>query len=251
MRRPFIAGNWKMNLEKESISMLCKAIEEIAPKVQGVEIGVFPPYPYLSFVADIFEGSGVTVGGQDLYFEKKGAFTGAVSGSMLKDVGAASVLIGHSERRHVFGDGDEITRKKMSAAMEAGLKPVLCVGEKLPERESGKTAEVVLRQVKEGTRGFAVEALKDLVIAYEPVWAIGTGVTASPEQAAEAHAIIREWFGSAFSADFADQLRILYGGSVTPDNVDTLMAADDVDGALVGGASLKPELFGRIIRFNH
>ncbi len=251
MRRPLISGNWKMNLDRTGILNLCGAIKETVSSVTDVEVGVFPPFPYLSLVKETLENSGVFIGGQDLYFETQGAFTGQVSGPMLKDAGATHVLVGHSERRHLFGDTNEITLKKMQAALDAGLKPVLCVGEKLPEREADRTAEVVIRQIEEGTRDLSEESLKDLVVAYEPVWAIGTGMTATPEQAGVAHRIIRDWFGNSFSHGFAEKLRILYGGSVTPDNVDALMAVDGVDGALVGGASLKPELFEGIIRFNH
>jgi triosephosphate isomerase len=250
MRRPYISGNWKMNLNRDGVLELCSSIRQVATSVPNVEIGVFPPYPYLPLVVEAFKDTQITVGGQDLYFEKKGAFTGEVSGAMIKDVGAASVLVGHSERRHLFGDTDEDCRKKMRAALDAGLKPVLCLGEQLPEREAGRTAEVVIKQAEEGTRGFSEEELKDMVIAYEPVWAIGTGVNATPDQAEEAHQMIRNWFQSAFSTAFADGLRILYGGSVSPDNVDSLMAGANVDGALVGGASLKAESFCRIICFN-
>lgn len=249
MRRPFLSGNWKMNLDQEGIAALCNTIKKAALEVEGIEIGVFPPYPYLAFVVEALSGTRVAVGGQDLYFEKKGAFTGQVSGGMLKDVGASCVLIGHSERRHVFGETLEDTCRKTRAALDSGLTPVLCVGEQLDEREAGRTADVVLKQLDEGLSGMKEEELGGLIIAYEPVWAIGTGVTATPDQAGEAHGIIRQWVGSHFSAAFADALRILYGGSVTPDNVDDLMAVEGVDGTLVGGASLKPESFDRIIRF--
>jgi triosephosphate isomerase len=250
MRCPFIAGNWKMNLDRASILDLCESIRDSASKVTGIDVGVFPPYPYLAIVSAALEDTGLFVGGQDLYFETKGAFTGQVSGSMLRDVGASMVLVGHSERRHLFGDTNEICRKKLSAALDVGLKPVLCVGEKLPEREAGQTADVVIQQIKEGTQGFSEDALKDLVIAYEPVWAIGTGVNATPNQAEEAHQLIRQWFCDSFSDVFGQGLRILYGGSVSPENATRLMAGPNVDGALVGGASLKAESFGGIIRFN-
>jgi len=249
LRRPFISGNWKMNLDRASIAALSSAIKEIAPTVAHEEVGIYPPYPYLAEVVDAMKGAGVSIGGQDLHYEKKGAFTSQISGSMLKDVGASHVLVGHSERRDLFGDTNEICCKKIGAALDAGLVPVLCLGEHLPDRQEGKTSEVVLKQASEGLKGFSESNLKDLVIAYEPVWAIGTGVTATPEQAEEAHKVIRDWIASTFSREFAEKLRILYGGSVTPDNVDTLMAVDNVDGALVGGASLKPESFLRIMKF--
>lgn len=251
MRRPFISGNWKMNLERESIAVLCKTIGEAAPAVPDVDVAVFPPYLYIPQVLDALKYSKVIVGAQDLHFEKKGAFTGKVSGPMLKDVGATHVLIGHSERRHIFGETLDDTRKKVGAALDAGLVPVLCIGEQLSEREAGRTEDVVIEQLAEGLKGFSESDLKTLIIAYEPVWAIGTGVTATPDQAGEAHSIVRQWFAKAYSAGLAEALKILYGGSVSPDNVDTLMAVDGVDGALVGGASLKAESFERLIRFKH
>jgi triosephosphate isomerase len=250
MRRPLLAGNWKMNLDRQSINELCATIVKAASDLSDRDIGVFPSHIYLTQVVGLFEGTSVQVGGQDLHYEEKGAFTGATSGYMIKDVGATHVLIGHSERRHVFGDTNEDTARKLEAALKHSLVPVFCIGEKLPERESGKTADVVVAQLKEGLRDMSEERLKDMVVAYEPVWAIGTGHTATPEQAGEAHAIVRDWFASAYSSAFAENVRILYGGSVTPDNVDTLMAVDGVDGTLVGGASLKAESFDRIMRFN-
>jgi triosephosphate isomerase len=239
-----------MNLDRKQIATLCDLIAKAAAERGEVEIGVFPPFPYIGFTTRKLKDTGVVVGGQDLYHEAKGAFTGAVSGSMLTDMGATHVLIGHSERRHIFGDSPEDTAKKMRAALDADLIPVFCVGEKLPEREAGRTGEVVVEQLAKGLDGFPEQELKTMVIAYEPVWAIGTGKTASPEQAGEAHSIVREWFASEYSGAFAENVRILYGGSVTPDNVDSLMAVDGVDGTLVGGASLKPELFDRIMRYN-
>ena len=249
VRKPFIAGNWKMNLDRARINGLCEAVRASAAAAPGVEVGLFPPFPYIAMVVEALKGTEIVVGGQDLYFEKQGAYTGQVSAAMLRDVGAVRVLVGHSERRHLFGDTDETVRKKLAAALDAGLDPVLCVGEQLPERKAGRTAEVVLRQVAEGLRGFPEDRLDRLVIAYEPVWAIGTGVHATPEQAGEAHAIIRNWCSESLSETFAERLRILYGGSVTPDNVADLMAVEGVDGALVGGASLKPDSFDRIVRY--
>ncbi|MFH2001422.1 MAG: triose-phosphate isomerase [Planctomycetota bacterium] len=251
MKRPFISGNWKMNLDRDSISVLCKTINNAAPAVPDVDIAVFPPYPYLSYVVEKFRGTSVLVGGQDLHYEKKGAFTGKVSGPMLKDVGVTHVLIGHSERRHIFGETLADTRKKVEAALESRLIPVLCIGEKLSEREAGRTAEVVIEQLSEGLKSLSENDLATLIIAYEPVWAIGTGVTATPDQAGEAHQIVRQWFFGTYSEGYAGALRILYGGSVSPDNVDTLMAVKGVDGALVGGASLKAESFDRLVRFKH
>jgi len=249
MRRPFISGNWKMNLDAKSITALCASIAAAAKDRSEIDIGVFPSFPYLSLVNERLKGTHVKVGAQDLYFEEKGAFTGAVSGAMVKDAGATHVLIGHSGRRHVFGDSHAVTARKLGAALKAGLTPVFCIGEQLPEREADRTEAVVVAQLEGGRKGLSQDALKDLVVAYEPVWAIGTGRTATPGQAGEAHAIVRGWLASAYSTAFAEKVRILYGGSVTPENVDQLMAVEGVDGTLVGGASLKPDSFDRIIRF--
>ncbi len=247
-RIPFIAGNWKMNLRRDSIGELTTTLKELAPAVPGVEIAVFPPYPYIAEVVSLSEGT-LSIGGQDLYFEKKGAFTGQVSGNMLKDVGATHVLIGHSERRHVFGETCEETARKVAAALESELAPLLCVGELLSEREAGRTTEVVRTQIEGGLEGRTETELARLIIAYEPVWAIGTGVTATTEQAGEVHTMIREMFEGMYGNSFAKKLRILYGGSVKPDNVDELMAVPDIDGVLVGGASLAAESFSRIVSF--
>jgi len=253
-RRPFIAGNWKMNLDSASIGALVAALRPQAEKLASVEVGIFPPYVYIPEVIRA-AGGALAVGGQDLYFEKSGAFTGQISAGMLKDIGATHVLIGHSERRHVFGETNADTGLKMTAAIEAGLKPILCVGELLSEREAGRTSQVVRGQIEAGLAGKDADQLAGLTIAYEPVWAIGTGVTATTGQAGEMHAEIRAMLkemhggGTVGNGGFADAVRILYGGSVKPDNVDELMAVPDIDGVLVGGASLKAESFTRIVGF--
>ena len=247
-RRPFIAGNWKMYLDRAAIGELVAAFKDQALSLPDVEVGVFPPYPYISEVVQAAEGA-LSVGGQDIYFEKEGAFTGQVSAAMLKDIGATYALIGHSERRHVFGETSADTARKVTAALEEGLKPVLCVGELLSEREAGRTNEVVKEQIEVGLKGRTADELSDLVVAYEPVWAIGTGVTATTEQAGEVHAEIRRMLSDMYSDRFAQKVRILYGGSVKPGNVDELMAVPEIDGVLVGGASLKAESFNRIIGF--
>jgi len=248
-RRPFIAGNWKMNLDRESIAALLEPLTGQAADLPAVEVGVFPPYPYIAEVIRRVQGK-ISVGGQDLYFEKKGAFTGQVSGAMLRDVGATHVLIGHSERRHVFGETNQDTSRKMAAALDVGLHPVLCVGETLDQREAGQTTQVVWDQIGAALEGLTISDLTGLTIAYEPVWAIGTGVTATTEQAAEVHAEIRKMLSGMFSDDFAEAIRILYGGSVKPSNVDELMAVSAIDGVLVGGASLKADSFTRIVGFS-
>jgi len=247
-RRPFIAGNWKMYLDRAAIGELARALKDQAETLPGVEVGVFPPYPYISEVIETTQGA-LSVGGQDIYFEKEGAFTGQVSAAMLKDIGATYALIGHSERRHVFGETSDDTARKVAAALDHGLRPVLCVGELLSEREAGRTNEVVKEQIEVGLKGRTADELADLVVAYEPVWAIGTGVTATTEQAGEAHAAIRAMLTIMYSEDFAQKVRILYGGSVKPGNVDELMAVPEIDGVLVGGASLKAESFTRIVGF--
>jgi len=247
-RRPLIAGNWKLNLDSAAIGALTAVLKAQAEALPSVEVGVFPPFVYISEVVRA-AGKAISVGGQDLYFEKSGAFTGQISGAMLRDVGATHVLIGHSERRHVFGETGADTGRKTAAAIEAGLKPVLCVGELLSEREAGETSRVVRGQIEAGLANRNADQLADLTIAYEPVWAIGTGVTASVEQAGAMHAEIRGMLREMFGGEFADKVRILYGGSVKPDNVDELMAVPDIDGVLVGGASLKAESFTRIVGF--
>ncbi|MDX6768069.1 MAG: triose-phosphate isomerase [Elusimicrobiota bacterium] len=248
LRRPLLAGNWKMHLTLAESAALAKAVAAAAPSASG-EAAVFVPFTALTVVAEVLKGSPVRVGAQDCYWEEKGAFTGEVSAVQVKDAGASMVLIGHSERRKLFNDTDEWINKKLAAALKAGLTPVVCVGETLEERESQKTWRVLETQVAGGLKGFAPADLSKLVIAYEPVWAIGTGKTATPQQAQEAHLFIRGQLKKLHGDGFAAGTRVLYGGSVTAENVDSLMAQPDVDGALVGGASLKPDAFARIMGF--
>jgi triosephosphate isomerase (TIM) len=248
MRRFLVAGNWKMNTDLASGTALTAALAAAAPEMSpGAEILVCPPYPYLTAVSAAAAESAVQLGAQDVYYEASGAFTGEVSVDMLKDVGCSHVIIGHSERRHVFGETDEVTNQKVKASIAGGLKVILCVGELLSEREANQTESVLDRQMSGGLAGVSEQDAVDLVIAYEPVWAIGTGVTASPQQAESAHAHIRKWVAERYNPAFSDQIRILYGGSVKPDNALTLMQQPNVDGALVGGASLTPENFVPII----
>ena len=216
----------------------------------NVEIIVAPSYTSLAKVAELAKDSDIQVSAQDVHWEDKGAFTSAVSPVQAKDAGATHTLIGHSERRSVFGDTDEILNKKVAAALRHGIKVIFCVGETLEEREANKTLEVIENQLKNGLKDFTEEQLAGLVIAYEPVWAIGTGKTATPEQAQEVHAAIRAYLAKAYSAAYAEATRILYGGSVKDSNVDEIMAKPDVDGALVGGQSLIADKFARIINFN-
>lgn len=248
-RTPIIAGNWKMHNTLAESAALITALTKSGNK-NHVEIIVAPSYTSLAKVAELANGSEIKVAAQDVHWEDKGAFTSAVSPVQAKDAGATHTLIGHSERRSVFGDTDEILNKKVAAALRHGLTVIFCVGETLEQREAGKTLSVIEEQLKNGLNGFTEEQLKGLIIAYEPVWAIGTGKTATPDQAQEVHAAIRAYLGKAYSAAFAGATRILYGGSVKDTNVDEIMAKQDVDGALVGGQSLVAEKFARIINYN-
>ena len=250
MRKPFVAGNWKMNTDShtsvELVGRIASGFVEKAGK--SVTVAVCPPFVYLQAVAKALGSSGIAVGAQDMYFESEGAFTGEISASMLKDVGCLYCLCGHSERRHVIGETDELINKKVAAAIAGGLLPILCVGELLEEREASQTNEVVTRQVKEGLAGLNAEKLQAVTIAYEPVWAIGTGLTATPEQAQEVHEFIRKLLGQMYDEEIAEEIRILYGGSVKPDNAAELMSQKDIDGSLVGGASMKADDFLAIIQ---
>lgn len=248
MRRYLIAGNWKMNTTLDSGVALAKSLVEAATAAADVaDVLVCPPFPYLLPVRDAVSGSPIEVGAQNAYFEESGAFTGEVSVDMLKDVGCGSVILGHSERRHVLGETDETINLKVKAVLAKGLKAVLCVGELLSEREAGQTELVLDTQMQGGLADVSADDLKNVVIAYEPVWAIGTGKTASPEQAESAHAHLRKWVETNYTHEVAEQLQILYGGSVKPANAESLLTQPNVDGALVGGASLKDELFVPII----
>jgi len=250
MRTPLMAGNWKCNTVLTEAVDLAKAVAATAEKNPNVDVAVCAPAPFLAPVADALKESKVGLGGQDCHWEAGGAFTGAVSTGMLKSVGCEYVLTGHSERRAVFGDSDADVNKKTLKVLEEGLKAILCIGELKEERESGETFNVCDVQLTEGLKGVSAEMMKDVVIAYEPVWAIGTGLTATPEVAQETHEYIRKWFVENYSQEVADNVIIQYGGSVNDANVDDLMACPDIDGALVGGASLKIESFSRIVNFN-
>jgi triosephosphate isomerase len=249
MRKPFVAGNWKMFGDHQSSVTLAKAVaagsEDVAR--EDVTVAVIPPFVYLQAVVKTVSSFAVAVGAQNVYFEQKGAFTGEISPAMLKDVGCTYVLCGHSERRHVIKESDELVGKKVTAAINGGLLPILCVGELLEERDGGRTEAVVDRHLKTGLAGLDAGRMEAVTIAYEPVWAIGTGRTATPKQAQEVHQFIRRRLAEMYSKSLAEETRILYGGSVKPDNAGELMAEPDVDGLLVGGASLKADDFLRII----
>jgi triosephosphate isomerase len=247
MRKILIAGNWKMNLLSATGRDLAKTLaRQYGSATTEVEILVFPPFPYLASIAENVAGSAIQVGGQNLYFAPQGAFTGEVCGDMLKDVGCQWVLVGHSERRQIFGEGDELLAQKVAAGLKHGLKVVLCVGELLSERESNQTEAVLAKQMS-GLNLVSPEQMANVVIAYEPVWAIGTGKTATTAQAQQAHAFLRSQLRSRFNSTVALETRILYGGSVKADNAFELLSQPDVDGALVGGASLKADSFIAIV----
>ena len=251
MRKPFVAGNWKMNTDSYSSVELAERIASGAMDVAAsgrVTVAVCPPFVYLQAVAKALSASNVGVGAQDIYIESKGAFTGEISASMLKDIGCTYCLCGHSERRHVIGETDELVNKKVAAALGGGLLPILCVGELRAEREASQTNEVVTRHMKNGLAGLSAEKVSAVTIAYEPVWAIGTGLTATPQQAQEVHDFIRNLLLEMYGGRLAEEIRILYGGSVKPGNAADLMAEPDIDGLLVGGASLKADDFLAIIQ---
>jgi triosephosphate isomerase (TIM) len=243
MRRKLIAGNWKMNMDRAGGVALAQGIAERAGDVPMVDLLVCPPSVYIAAVADAVKGKGIGVGGQNMYFEPSGAFTGEVSAAMLLDVGAKYVILGHSERRHIFKETDADINKKTHVALAAGLAPIVCVGELLEEREAGKTAEVIKTQFDGSLAGITESQIKGVVIAYEPVWAIGTGKVASPAQAEEVHADLRSLLAKRYNAEVAAEVRILYGGSVKASNAGELLGQPNIDGALVGGASLKVDEF--------
>ena len=249
MRIPMIAGNWKLHKTLDEATALVKELIPAVAENDKVEIVVAPVYTALSKVAEVITGSNIKLAAQNCYPEPHGAFTGEVSAPLLLDVGCRYVIIGHSERRQLFGEIDESVNRKLHAAAEAGLGVILCIGETLEEREGDRMLDVLRRQVRFALRNLSTAQMADLVIAYEPVWAIGTGVTASNEQAQEAHAFIRALVSELYDQETANAMRILYGGSVKPGNVDGLMTQPDVDGALVGGASLQAEDFARIVNF--
>ena len=245
-RVPFVGGNWKMNLLSAEALALANTVGAVARSAPAVEIAVFPPYPYLPAVRSALPTS-VHLGAQDCSAETQGAYTGQVSAPMLRDIGCSAVLIGHSERRHGLGETDALLAKKLLRALESSLIPVLCVGETLAEREVGRANAVIDAQLRGSLAGHAESALSTLVIAYEPVWAIGTGRTATPEDAAAAHRAVRQTLSDMYSARFAEQTRVIYGGSVNAKNAADLFAREEIDGGLVGGASLVAADFAAII----
>jgi triosephosphate isomerase len=248
-RKPLIAGNWKMYKTPAETTAFFKKFRPLVEQSEHAEIAICPPYLNIHAAVDAANGSRVGIGGQDLFWETEGAFTGEISGAMLRAAGCKWVIIGHSERRQHFGETDGTVLKKTIAGLRSGLKPIVCVGERLEEREAGNTAKVLVEQFTGGLAGLSPDQFLEIVIAYEPVWAIGTGKTATPEMAADAHRLVREQIKQRFGNDAAARTRILYGGSVKPDNIKGLMGQPEIDGALVGGASLDAISFASIVNF--
>lgn len=247
-RIPIVGGNWKMNTTRATATALARAVVASHGGQDAVQVVLLPPFPYLIEVAEVLQGSAIMLGAQDVYFQPDGAFTGEVSASMLRDCGCTWVLAGHSERRHVIGESDEVVNRKVLAALGAGLDVILCIGETKAQREAGETDAVNERQLQAGLRGVAAGQMKSIVIAYEPVWAIGTGLTATPEDAQAAHAAVRATLAGLFDGATAGATRIQYGGSMKPGNAAGLMARPDIDGGLIGGASLNAADFSAIVQ---
>lgn len=248
MRKPLVAGNWKLNKSIKEAVQLVTLLKRQVHETAQVDVVVCPVFTALSDVAEVLMDSPIKLGAQDLFWEEKGAFTGEVSASLIKDAGASYVIIGHSERRQFFHETDETVNKKTKAALKAGLTPIVCVGELLAERESGQTFQVIEKQLKGSLAGLSKDEISRVIIAYEPVWAIGTGKVASPEQAQEVHTFVRREVSGVFGQDIAQNIRILYGGSVKADNISQLMNQPDIDGSLVGGASLEADAFAAIVK---
>ena len=249
MRRPIIIGNWKMHKTSAEAVALVEALNASVTQIQDVDIGVAPPYTVLMAVAKALRGSAIFVAAQNMHWEPQGAFTGEISAAMLTDVGCRRVIIGHSERRQYFAETDATVNRKLRAALNAQLDPILCVGETLDQREGNATFDVLEQQIRQGLAEIPAHGMQRTVLAYEPIWAIGTGKTATPEQAQEVHAFIRDLLGALYGKALADEVRIQYGGSVNAGNIQMLMSQPDVDGALVGGASLEASSFAQIVSF--
>ncbi|HID96056.1 MAG TPA: triose-phosphate isomerase [Candidatus Latescibacteria bacterium] len=248
MRRPIVAGNWKMNKTAQEAVALVVELKELVSDVKDVEIVLCPPFTALEAVSRCIEGSDICLGAQDMFWEKSGPYTGEVSAEMLLTLGCKYVILGHSERRTHFGETNQTVNRKVKTALESGLVPIVCVGERLEERRSGDAKKVVEDQVTRAFDGVPLGGAERAVVAYEPVWAIGTGLTATPDQAQEVHSHIRQILAELYNAEVAEGIRIQYGGSIKPENARDLFAQQDIDGGLVGGASLKAESFAGIIR---
>ncbi len=250
-RLPMIAGNWKMYKTCSEAVESARQLATLAGDAEKVEIMIAPPFTALTGVFDVVRHTSIRLGAQNLHWEPEGAYTGEISGTMLFSAGCRYVIIGHSERRQYFGETDDSVNRKILAALAAGLSPVICVGESESEREAEKTFSILDKQMQNGLEGLSLNQMDSAVIAYEPVWAIGTGKTATPQQAQEVHEYLRKFLVGRFGEETAQKTRILYGGSVKPENISELMGLPDIDGALVGGASLQPETFSKIIKYKN
>jgi triosephosphate isomerase (TIM) len=248
MRKHLIAGNWKMYKTPKQAKELAQDLKTGLAAVKDVDIVICPPFTALPAVAETIRGSNIGLGAQNMHYDTKGAFTGEISPEFLLELGCKYVILGHSERRQYFNETDELINKKLVTAIKMNLYPIFCIGEKLAERESGKTFDIIKNQLVLGLMKIRA-GIDNIIIAYEPIWAIGTGKTATPEQAAEVHGFIRDWLKNNYNQTVAEEKRILYGGSVKPDNIDELMAKQELDGALVGGASLEEQSFIRLVKF--
>ena len=251
MRRPIIAGNWKMNMTVNEATVFVQSLRDLLHDVRNVDIVVCPPFPALADVSKILQGTSISLGAQNMHWELQGAYTGEVSAKMLLTAGCRYVILGHSERRLHFGETDDGVKKKVATALDSGLIPIVCVGERIEEREAGQTEQVVERQLAGAVQGLSQEEMSRIVIAYEPVWAIGTGRAATPEMADDVHRYLRELIQRMYGDKISSSARIQYGGSVTDENAVSLLTLPDIDGALVGGASLKTESFTKIVRVGY
>lgn len=249
MRKPIIAGNWKMNCTVTEAEALVSNLIPLVKNIKDREIVVCPTFTALSAISKLLKGNNIDFGAQNLHWEEKGAFTGEISAKMIKEIGCKYIIIGHSERRQYFHETDDTVNKKIKAALKVGLTPIVCIGEILEEREKGQTFTILEKQIRGGFKNLSKDEMSKLVIAYEPVWAIGTGKTATPAQAEESHIFIRKTLAKIFGEDLSSKIRILYGGSVKPENIRELMNEVDIDGALVGGASLKADSFAKIVKY--
>jgi triosephosphate isomerase len=250
-RTPLIAGNWKMYKTCDQAVETAQSLKDLVADANSVDVMIAPPFTALALVAQTLKGSTIGLGAQNLHWEAEGAFTGEIAANMISSSGCNYVIIGHSERRQYFGETDQSVNRKLRAAIDSKLIPVMCIGETEAQREAGETFSVLDKQVANGLESFVLDDLQTLIVAYEPVWAIGTGKTATTEQAQEVHAHVRQWFGQHYGDQLAQGLRILYGGSVKPSNVKDLMAMPDIDGALVGGASLDPQTFSQLVHYQN
>lgn len=250
MRKNIIAGNWKMNKTNQEAIELVSELKDRVSDVRDVEIIVCPPFTSLWSVNEVIKDTPIKLGAQNMFWEEEGAYTGEISPSMIKDVGGEFVIIGHSERRKYFEESDEVVNKKIKLALSSDLVPIVCIGETLEEREKGLAEKVVVEQLTNGLSGISLQDISKVILAYEPIWAIGTGKTATPEVADGMHLVVRNHLSNLYSSELSDAISILYGGSVKPDNVDDLMRQENIDGALVGGASLDSESFARIVKFS-